>query len=133
MNEPDFTRAVHKRLSNTVWAWKINDNYMGGIPDAYYRSVNGGRELWVEYKYLKSLPKRANTKIVPALSALQLKMLNDTLQAKQQAVVIIGYESRGIVLENPEEWVQGVAVDTFIERLMGYHQLAGYIESKVLR
>ena len=117
MTEPGFTRAVHKKLPNTIWAWKICDPYMGGIPDAYYRAANGGNALWAEYKYLKTLPKRETTKIIPSLSALQLKMLDDTLNAKQQAIVIVGFGRVGAVFETPDEWKNGMTKQDFDEIL----------------
>lgn len=130
MTEPGFTRAVHKKLPNTVWAWKICDPYMGGIPDAYYRSVDGGNALWAEYKYLKSLPSRDMTKIIPNLSALQLKMLDDTLNAKQQAVVIVGFGRTGVVFETPDEWKNGMTKQDFMARTLDYDALANYITSR---
>lgn len=35
MIEADFTRAVHDKLPPTVKAWKIRDDYQGGVPDAF--------------------------------------------------------------------------------------------------
>lgn len=133
MTEPEFTRAVHKKLPPTVWVWKICDPYMGGIPDAYYRATDGGNPLWVEYKYLKQLPARDTTMIIPNLSALQLKMLDDTLKAEQQVAVIVGFGRGGVVFEHQNEWVNGITKSDFVSRLVGYKPLAEYIERKVGR
>lgn len=123
MNEPDFTRAVHKRLPDTLWAWKICDPYMGGIPDAYYRNRETGGAVWVEYKYIKRLPAKETTMIVPNLSQLQLKLLNETVESGQKAIVIIGYGSKGVILEDKSQWVTGISKSEFVNSLLDYKQL----------
>lgn len=131
MLESDFTRAVHKKLPNSVWAWKICDAYMGGIPDAYYRHRKTGGALWVEYKYLKTLPKKGSTLIVPNLSPLQLNLLKETIESGQQACVIVGFGRSGVVMETLDEWENGIAKCDFETRLLSYNKLAEYIECKV--
>ncbi|UDW84581.1 hypothetical protein K7G91_000866 [Pasteurella canis] len=132
MNEPDFTRAVHKKISQDgVWVWKICDAYMGGIPDAYYRHRKTGRALWVEYKYLKSLPKLDSTRVVPNLSALQKKLLRETVESGQSACVIVGYKNTGVVFETTSEWENGIEKSEFEKRSLSYKQLAEYITCKV--
>lgn len=129
MNEPDFTRAVHKRLPDTIWAWKICDPYMGGIPDAYYRHRKTGGAIWIEYKYIKSLPKRDNTMIVPNLSELQLRLLTETVDSGQKAIVIIGFGSKGVILEK-SQWTTGISKSGFERRLLSYKELAKEIETR---
>lgn len=132
MNEPDFTRAVHKKIStDDVWVWKICDAYMGGIPDAYYRHRKTGGALWVEYKYIKALPKLESTRITPNLSALQLKLLKETVDSGQNACVIVGYKNTGVVFTSVDEWENGIKKSEFEGRSMSYKELAEYITSKV--
>ena len=62
MNEHSFVASIHRILKkHPVHIWKINDQYAGGVPDAFYEGVNS--DLWVEYKYIPKLPKRSTTKI----------------------------------------------------------------------
>lgn len=86
----------------------------------------------MEYKYIKSLPKKDSTKIVPNLSGLQLKLLEETVSSGQQAAVIVGFGSKGVVMENVEEWRNGIDKSDFESRLLPYSKLAEYIERKVL-
>ncbi|XWY20099.1 hypothetical protein ACNGTO_03315 [Bisgaard Taxon 45] len=132
MNEPDFTRAVHKKIPvDSVWVWKICDAYMGGIPDAYYRHRKTGGALWVEYKYLKSLPKLNSTKITPNLSALQQKLLRETVESGQNACVIVGFKNTGVVFESIDEWESGIEKGEFEKRSLSYKELAEYITNKI--
>jgi hypothetical protein len=129
MIESEFTRAVHKHLPPDIWAWKICDEYMGGIPDAYYRSKVTGKALWIEYKYLQKLPVKDSTLIVPALSGLQKKLLQETVDCGQQAMVIVGFKSAGAIYTSPDEWLNGLPKHEFERRLKSYKQLVEAIKA----
>lgn len=88
MNEHSFVKAVHRKLPPEVYKWKIHDTYTGGVPDAMYAGPAG--LLFVEYKYLKSLPKKPTTPIKTGLSALQIQWLEQMYVYKVLAIVIIG-------------------------------------------
>lgn len=138
MIESQYTANVGKRLPSSVMrSWKINDNFAGGVPDAFYRHIQGGRPLWVEYKFLKNTPKRPTTVIKPDLSALQLHWLKEAVSANENAIVIIGCESIkhrrqvcGVVLHDPVEWESGITTAEFKKRaeLMNYDAMAAFIE-----
>ena len=49
MQERHFINKVHKKLPPSIYKWKINDAYHGGVPDCFY-SGNAGL-CFVEYKY----------------------------------------------------------------------------------
>lgn len=106
MNEHSFVRSFHKRLDKSIKVWKIYDPYQGGVPDAMLFG-NNGIACFVEYKYVKSLPKRETTKIKPALSAQQLAWLNDKIARGLLAVVILGSEDGVVIFRTPEEWGHG--------------------------
>ena len=69
MQERTFINKVHKKLPPTIYKWKINDSYTGGVPDCFYSGPAG--HCFVEYKYKKELPKRDTTPINFNLSAQQ--------------------------------------------------------------
>lgn len=143
MNESDYTRNVNKKLDpSVVFHWKINDNFQGGVPDCWYlgkpsvNSPHGGNNLplFVEYKYLKALPKRENTLIIPALTAQQLDWLNMLVENGQKALVIVGanfgHSNLGVVYE-PSEWETGIPVTQFKERALDYAGLAAEIKNRL--
>jgi hypothetical protein len=131
MIESQYTQAVHKKLPPDVYKWKINDNYASGVADAFYRRNDGkrGAPLWVEYKYIKALPKRDSTVIIPDLSAKQVKWLKEANAAGEQSYVIVGCGSKGVIYSLEE--LNGLDKKTFEQRLMTYQQIADWIENRV--
>lgn len=137
MIESQYTANVSKRLPSDLFSsWKINDNFAGGVPDAFYRAKNGVRPLWVEYKFIKQLPKRGTTIIKPNLSAQQLHWLKEANAANELAVVIVGCEGIkhqrqvcGVVLDDPQEWENGITGEEFSVRAgrQNYNAMAAYI------
>lgn len=69
MQERQFITKIHKRLPISIYKWKINDSYHGGVPDCFYSGPAG--HCFVEYKFKKELPKRDTTLINFNLSAQQ--------------------------------------------------------------
>lgn len=126
MIESQYQAAVQKRLPSHIYKWTIQDKQQGGIPDAFYRNLQSksGRPLWSEYKYVKKLPKRDDTYVIPGLSPLQQIWLRQAIDAGEQACVIIGVEevrsatngACGVILTKPDEWVNGLRAAEMRER-----------------
>lgn len=96
MIESQYTRAIHKLVKPMgVYAWKIADRFTNGVPDAYYSGAKG--DIWVEYKFLKELPKRNFT---PKLSELQKQWLNNRYEEGRNVAVIVGTPKGGFILVN---------------------------------
>ena len=129
MKEADYNREVNKRLDRTlVRSWKIIDDYQGGVPDNYYhRKVphpNGlvVPPLFIEYKFVKELPKRDSTLIVPDLSSLQRNWLEELYVTHMRPKVIIGTridgKTVGVMLDR--EYWDGISKKEFLEKTKGY-------------
>lgn len=115
MNEHGFVRKVHDKLRRTKQLrkiWKINDNFQGGVPDAFYLA---DRELWAEYKYIPTLPKRSTTIVRPDLSELQHGWLDALQKADKQAWVVVGHPQGVWVSDDLEICRRGVACSTMVE------------------
>lgn len=100
MNEHGYVRKIHKKLKATKRlkrVWKINDNFQGGVPDAFYL---GSDELWIEYKYLKQLPKRKTTLVVPDTSDLQVLWLKDLQESGKNAWCVVGHPGGAWIIED---------------------------------
>jgi len=95
MNEHSFIRSIHRYLHPDIHSWKIHDTYTGGVPDAMYSGPAG--ILFVEYKYIKALPKKDTTALKHSLSALQLQWL-ERMKLSANAALIIGVEDTCIIL-----------------------------------
>jgi penicillin-binding protein-related factor A (putative recombinase) len=130
MIESQYTRNVHKRLPPSVLSWKINDNFYAGVSDAFYRNLDGqGVATWIEYKYIKTLPKKETTLIVPNLSEKQKSWLYSAQDAGENAFVVIGYRSKGSVYLLSE--IDGITKTEFEARLLSYDDLAKWISNAV--
>lgn len=130
MTEHSYIRSIHSRLRKDlpdVYVWKINDPYQGGVADAYY---SGSRDLWVEYKYLKALPKRATTRIEPGLSELQKDWLRERHAQGRNVAVIIGSPDGSMILPGIT-WDTAINQADFIGSAVDKSQVVAYIESQV--
>jgi hypothetical protein len=142
MIESEFTAKVHSKIDpQCVKVWKIKDDFQGGVPDALYLPKTNPLGLvippiFVEYKYLKTLPKREKTVIIPALSELQKEWLNTALICKAKVFVIVGCPagraSKGVVFHTEQEWLEGITTAEFKSRLMSYDELANFISGNLI-
>jgi hypothetical protein len=62
--------------------------YRGGTPDFWYSGYKS--DLWVEYKWIKQLPKKGTTPIKADLSGLQTLWLDDAMKKGRNVCVIVG-------------------------------------------
>jgi|TARA_B110000238_G_C15920886_1_gene350410 hypothetical protein len=91
MNEHSYIKSIHKRLPPTLYKWKINDNFHGGVADAYYSGAEG--DLWVEYKYISNPPKKPTTVIQTCLTKQQLYWLGARQKEGRSVALIIGIDA----------------------------------------
>lgn len=83
-----------------MYAWKVNDDYQGGVPDCFYEGTQ--RDLWVEYKYVNPIPKRSSTMIDLCdhkryLSKLQQLWLKRRYNKRGDTAVILGSTLGGVI------------------------------------
>jgi len=95
MNESTFTRNVNRCLPKQIYVWKVSDRFTAGIPDSWY---SGRNDLWVEWKFAKTMPKS----VLPKLSALQKKWLNNRYSQGRNVAVIVGSPAGSLVFTNGE-------------------------------
>tara|TARA_S200000501_G_scaffold213086_1_gene200151 strand:+ start:52 stop:456 length:405 start_codon:yes stop_codon:yes gene_type:complete len=110
MRESTFIRAVHQHVDRAKCVvWKINDNYFGGIPDCWYLGPNG-QPFFIEYKWIKALPKRLSTPIKPNLSQLQLQMCSKLERNGHLLFVVVGVEieRKVIIYRDSQTWTKGI-------------------------
>ncbi len=122
MNEHGFIKSIHRYLHPNVHSWKIHDTYTGGVPDAMYSGPAG--ILFVEYKYVKTLPKRVTTPIKHSLSALQLQWL-ERMKVSAKAALILGVEDTCIILV--DDFNTNICKTKYIEESVTRKQAADFI------
>jgi len=130
MNEHGFIRAVHGRLPPDLFRWKIHDRFAGGIPDAFYRGP--ACSLFVEYKYVKTLPKNNNTELRTTLTASQIRCLDLFYKLNQPVALIIGCEQRAVVLQHGA-WNNPLTRQKFLADSIDFQATANWISSIIAK
>lgn len=125
MNEHGFIRSVHRQVVDSVYKWKINDPYQGGVADCYYSGPSG--DLWLEYKYLKSLPKRSETLVKFGLTAQQTLWLNQRHAEGRRVGLVVG-SPQGHCIFVERAWNEPISMSDFIRSAVATKEVAAYIE-----
>jgi len=125
MNEHSFIKSIHRYLSPDVHSWKIHDTFTGGVPDAMYSGPSG--LLFVEYKYVKELPKRDTTPIKHSLSPLQAQWL-ERMSVSAQAALIVGVGDTCIILV--DDFSTNICKYRYIEDSVSRKEAAAFIHSR---
>lgn len=126
MNEHSYIRSIHRLVTKRapdLYVWKINDNYQGGVADAYY---SGERDHWVEYKYIPALPKRPETIVKLDLSPLQRDWLESRAKEGRTVAVIIG-SPLGSVIFPGLAWQNNITTADFISSTVDNSAVVAYI------
>jgi hypothetical protein len=124
MNEHSFIRAVHAYLPSEVFRWKIHDTFAGGVPDAFY--AGPASTLFVEYKYVKTLPKRNATPIRTGLTSQQAHWLDRLHDFNQPVALIVGCEKLALVIL-AKQWNTDIAKAEYVERAVPFKTAAQWI------
>ena len=109
MNEHGASQKLRKQLlaKGLVFHWKIHDPYANGVPDHFIEGVN--KDLWIESKHIKELPKRNCTKInlcneKQYLSIMQQQWLQRRSDKRGDAAVLVTCDDGTAVLFLNREW-----------------------------
>ena len=129
MNEHGFIRYVHSKLDPKLVKWKIHDSGTGGVPDAFYMGEKS--DLWIEYKYVKSLPVRPSTIVKTCLTELQKIWLDDLERCKRPCALAIGCGTRVAVLVKGA-WNIGITSEEFSATSIDRKELARWIKTTCL-
>lgn len=129
MDEHGFIRYLHSKLDPKLIRWKIHDTFAGGVPDAFYMGERS--TLWVEYKYVKTLPKRPDTKLSTCLTVSQQLWLDDLHRCKQPCALIIGNGQRAVILVNGQ-WNSDVSKQYFVDHSVSRLEAVDWIHKQCL-
>jgi len=126
MQERHFINKVHKKLPSTIYKWKINDAYHGGVPDCFY-SGNAGL-CFVEYKYKKELPKRGGTSINFNLTPQQCAWLNGRKDEGVPCFAALGIGNLVLVTQDFDN-VNTITKSQFMKEAMSITEFVGKLEN----
>lgn len=86
--ETRFYTSVHRQLPKELHFEKMHNEYRGGTPDVWYSGKYS--DLWIEYKWLSTVPVKADIYVTKMLSALQLRWLNSRYAEGRNVAVVLG-------------------------------------------
>jgi hypothetical protein len=122
--ETRFYTAVHKRLPREVHREKMHNIYRGGTPDVWYSGPKA--DLWVEYKWLAALPKKAPVRAEKLLCPRQIQWLDGRYEEGRNIVVILGTPEGAWVYEDLA-WLEPLLPSIVRERGLTKQNVADYI------
>jgi hypothetical protein len=125
VREKDFITKVHKHLPNYIHAWKINDPYHGGVPDAFYSGKH--QHCFIEYKYIDKLPKKETSKISINLSEQQRACLQKHLDHNIDAFVVVG--SKDLIYTTQDFSLKEITLKEFTTQGISFVQYIDYLRS----
>ena len=96
MNESTYTQSIIRGLPREIYSWKIMNSMQNGVPDCYFSATKG--DIWIECKYIKTMPKRPSTLINPGLSALQKRWILGRYHEGRNVAVLIGSPQGSCIL-----------------------------------
>ena len=109
MRERQLYEAVNRRIPKTVHHQGMTGASMvcNGTPDRYYDGVV--RDLWVEYKMLRSLPRSGVA--VGDYTPLQLRWMTRRWERGKNVIGVVGLPGRVACIQlSPDEWKLGTEV-----------------------
>tara|TARA_B100000927_G_scaffold94784_1_gene76490 strand:+ start:232 stop:624 length:393 start_codon:yes stop_codon:yes gene_type:complete len=126
MQERHFIQLIHQKLPPTIYKWKINDAYHGGVPDCFY-SGNGGL-CFVEYKYKKELPKKDSTCISFKLTLQQCAWLKERKAEGVPCYVALGV-GKLIMFTQKFEHANKITKATFMKEAISISEFVAKLEN----
>ena len=119
--ETTFINSVHKLLPPELHREKMYNPFRGGTADCWYSGR--ANDLWIEYKYLDSLPVRAGVDLVhgknPTLTLLQQAWLLGRWDEGRNVWVVVGCAKGGVVMDGPSwntPWLAKDFRDAIVDR-----------------
>ena len=134
MNETSYRKSLERHtVPHLSDYWKIHDSFKNGVPDALLEGAH--RDLWVEYKYIKTLPKRDTTMIDLTnpnkyLSLHQQKWLERRYHLRQDTLVLVGAPV-GSVLFWDLSWKRPISTASFRQQAVSTKDAARWIVNAV--
>lgn len=106
---------------------KMANPYRGGTADSWY---SGKNDIWIEFKYLPTMPVTKIVKPREMLSTLQQEWLNERRAEGREVYVIIGCPEGGVILKDGE-WDQELTAEQFRSSVISIPQLSEFIYQRV--
>ena len=131
MSKPEtrYYTAVHKLLPplSELHREKMHNIYRGGTADVWYSGTLD--DLWVEYKWIAVLPKKAPVCLERELSPLQQRWLTGRHEEGRNVAVILGTPEGAWVCEGVA-WKEPIIPDAIRTIGITKQNVADYIKKR---
>ena len=129
MSKPEtrYYSAVHKLLPRIIHREKMHNMYRGGTADVWYSGNLD--DLWVEYKWIAKLPKKAFVCLERELSPLQQRWLTGRHEEGRNIVVILGTPEGAWVCEGAA-WKEPINPEAIRTLGVTKQNVADYIKKR---
>lgn len=128
MNESTTTQYYHKKLKAAgAYCLKLSLTHESGVPDSWISGKSGN--MWIEFKYIKELPKRETTIIKTCFTELQQLWAKQRV-AEGRHVVLIICTPEGDVVRHGSSHKQ-LTTERFKTRMVPRKQVIEWILSQV--
>lgn len=117
--ENTFIRSIDRYIPQ-VYSEKMANPWRSGTADKWYTGVKA--DLWVEYKWVSSVPAVA----LPALSPRQTAWLAGRLEEKRKVAVVVGCTAGGVIYLN-REWETPIHRSAFLALILSRKEIASWI------
>lgn len=134
--ENRFRLSVHKFLPTNLHHEKMNNPFSSGTADDWYSGNKA--DLWVEFKFLPTVPQRAIIWLTdpdvkkPLMSKLQELWLRGRYEEGRNISVVIGCPDGGVILQNLE-WERQISAKKFRDELVPRKDIALWITEATMR
>ena len=125
--ETRFYTAIHKLLPKSIHREKMHSVYRGGTADVWYSGNLD--DLWVEYKWIAKLPKKALIRLDRELTPLQQRWLLGRHEEGRNIVVILGTPEGAWVFEGAA-WTEPLDPKAIRTLEISKRNVADYIEKR---
>jgi hypothetical protein len=125
--ETRYYTAVHKLLPRTLHREKMANPYRGGTADVWYSG--NADDLWCEYKWLATIPKKAPICLDKLLSPLQQQWLLGRHEEGRNVVAILG-TPLGAWIFPGASWKEPLNPDNIRHQGQSKQNVADYIKKR---
>ena len=129
MSKPEtrFYTGVHKLLPRELHREKMHNIYRGGTADVWYSGNLD--DLWVEYKWIAKLPKKAPVRLEKELSPLQQRWLTGRHKEGRNLAVILG-TPEGAWICGGAAWMEPLDPVAIRTHALSKRNVADYIKKR---
>ena len=123
-SESTYTQWYHKKLKmQGVYCLKLNLMHSNGVPDSYFSGNLD--DCWVEWKYIRELPKRPATVVPFNLTSLQQHWITSRCNEGRLVYLVVGSPHHHNIIHGSK--IHNLTTEEFMKASMPREQVCQQI------